>query len=49
VRVLEANVGALPFWEQTVSTYTKHRFERTGWVKEGTCWQVFRFESESEG
>jgi predicted acetyltransferase len=49
VRVLEANVGALPFWEQTVSAYTKHRFERMSWVNEGTCWQVFRFESEAEG
>ena len=49
VRVLAANVGALPFWEQTVATYTQHRFQRTGWVNEGTCWQVFRFESTSEG
>jgi predicted acetyltransferase len=49
VRVLEANVGALPFWEHTVASYTQHRFTRTGWVHEGTCWQVFRFESPSEG
>jgi predicted acetyltransferase len=48
VRVLEANVGALPFWEQIVSSYTRHHFQRTGWVKEGTCWQVFRFVSTSE-
>jgi predicted acetyltransferase len=45
VRVLEANVGALPFWEQTVAAYTQHHFQRMSWVHEGICWQVFRFES----
>src|SRR5262245_60639156 len=49
VRVLEANVGALPFWEQTIAAYTQYHFQRMSWVHEGTCWQVFRFESMAVG
>ena len=45
VRVFEANVAALPFWRNTVQSYTAGAFsviERSG---QFGCWHVFSFRS----
>ena len=44
VRVLERNVGAQPFWERAVSSFTHGRFESCLWRSaRGRSFRVFRF------
>jgi predicted acetyltransferase len=45
VRVLEANVPALPFWRSTISIYSGGGYKEEERVINGRAWRFFRFVS----
>jgi predicted acetyltransferase len=45
VRVLEANVPAVPFWRSTISRYSGGLYKEEERVINGCAWQFFRFVS----
>jgi len=45
VRVSEANLGALPFWSQAITEYTRDAAVQTRRSGTPSAWRVFHFES----
>ena len=49
VRVMQANQAALPFWERAISGFTGKPITPTRLEKGGKSWNLFTFDSHSQG
>ena len=45
VRVMEANVAALPFWARAIAGFVGSEVAPSRFVRPGRAWNVFAFES----